>query len=389
MIKKADFPALLTGMMATLASIGIARFAYTPLLPELVLQGWFNDTQAAYLGASNLLGYLIGALFAHSLSERFSIKLIIRLCFIFIALSLFLCAKPASFEWFFIWRLVAGIAGAILTVIGPALALSVTSTTQHTSVGTFIFAGIGLGALLSALIIPPLMQINLSVTWLVLGGLTILVGFVCNYGLLNLPKEPIHKSNKPITSIKISHVNMIVVVVMIAYALDAVGYVPHTVFWVDYLAREQQLGIKAASTQWAIFGLGATCGPFIARIVVHKLGWHFSLTTAFMAKAIAVGLPLLSITLTSQIVSSFIVGAMIPGVVSLTSGRIAELVGPIEYKRYWGLATALFAVGQAVSGYGMSALYESWKSYYFLFYIGSTMLAIGALLIVISRYAKP
>src|SRR2546429_5477062 len=37
--------------------------------------------------------------------------------------------------------------------------------------------------------------------------------------------------------------------VMLAYMTDAFGFVPHTVFWVDYLARELQLGDAYASTQ--------------------------------------------------------------------------------------------------------------------------------------------
>ena len=56
-----DLPALMTGIMATLAAIGIARFAYTPLLPAIIQQGWFTASQGAYLGAANLLGYFIGA----------------------------------------------------------------------------------------------------------------------------------------------------------------------------------------------------------------------------------------------------------------------------------------------------------------------------------------
>ena len=61
-----DLPALMTGIMATLAAIGIARFAYTPLLPAIIQQGWFTASQGAYLGAANLLGYFIGALAANT-----------------------------------------------------------------------------------------------------------------------------------------------------------------------------------------------------------------------------------------------------------------------------------------------------------------------------------
>ena len=43
------------------SGIGLARFAYTPLLPALVDGNWFSTSQAAYLGAANLAGYLAGA----------------------------------------------------------------------------------------------------------------------------------------------------------------------------------------------------------------------------------------------------------------------------------------------------------------------------------------
>ena len=87
---------------------------------------------------------------------------------------------------------------------------------------------------------------------------------------------------------------------------------------------------------------------------------------------------------------TFAVGAMVPAVVALTSGLIAELAGPAENKRYWGTATAIFALTQAFSGYFMSALYETWRDYYFLFLIGSITLALGILLVVWSHFlSKP
>lgn len=42
----------LAGLCATLVGIGLARFAYTPLIPPLITEGWFAPSQAAYLGAA-------------------------------------------------------------------------------------------------------------------------------------------------------------------------------------------------------------------------------------------------------------------------------------------------------------------------------------------------
>lgn len=380
-----DIPALLTGMMATLAGIGVARFSYTPLLPALIQHEWFSASQAAYLGAANLLGYLIGALTAHALSERFHPRWVVAGAFGSIALSFLLCASPGAFAVFFFWRLVSGIAGAVLMVVGPSMALAATPSNRKPMVGALVFTGIGLGALLSATVVPLLLGLSLTATWLALGALSLLAGLICDRGITRLPDRP----DQPAQGAEQAHAAagpaFVVLLVMAAYALDAAGFVPHTVFWVDYLAREQGLGTHDASLQWAIFGLGAVLGPLLAGFVARRLGWHNGLALAFLAKAMAVALPLVSVAIISRSLSSLIVGAMIPGIVALTSGRLAELVGPRAHKRIWGQATAAFAAAQALSGYGMSALYDALGSYYPLFAMGSAMLAGGFVLILLSR----
>lgn len=378
-------PGLLTGMMATLAGIGLARLAYTPLLPALIQEGWFSAGQAAYLGAANLLGYLIGALVGHPLSERIPARAAIGLSFVAISLSFLFCAVPGSFGWFFVWRLMSGIAGAVLMVVGPSLALSALFPSRRTGVGALAFTGIGLGVLLSATVVPVLLEASLVATWLALGGLSVMVGIVCDRSLVRLRSISTARHGAHTSKQRPAGEILVALLVTAAYALDAVGYVPHTVFWVDYLIREQGMGARGASLQWAIFGVGAFCGPFVAGCAARRLGWHTGLSLAFLAKAAAVALPLLSVALISRSVSSFTVGAMIPAIVALTSGRLAELVDPAEHKRLWGRATAVFAAAQAAAGYGMSALYDAWGSYTPLFAIGGFMLAGGLLLVLLSQ----
>ncbi|WP_136064002.1 YbfB/YjiJ family MFS transporter [Modicisalibacter radicis] len=387
MLVRQDIPALFTGLMATLVGIGVARFAYTPLLPALIDHGWFSASQAAYLGAANLLGYFIGALSAHALSERFPIRGVMACAYAGTALSFLACAGAGTFAWFFCWRLVSGIAGAILMVVGPSLAVSSTPARRRASVGALVFSGIGFGALLSATVVPSLVALGLPVTWLALGVLTALAGLAGNWGLSRLstarPRSTATDESAHATGPAIA-----VGLVIAAYALDAAGFVPHTVFWVDYLAREAGLGADAASLQWAIFGIGAVLGPLLAGMAARRLGWHRGLALAFLVKALAVALPLVSVALLSRSLSSLIVGAMIPGIVALTSGRLAELVGPAAHKRLWGRATAAFAAAQALSGYGMSALYDAWGTYSPLFAIAGALLAGGLALVLPSRAAE-
>src|SRR5262249_33019667 len=68
----------LCGLCAILVGIGLSRFAYTPLLPELIAAHWFAPSQAAYLGAANLAGYLAGAAFAQRMSQSRSVAFVLR-----------------------------------------------------------------------------------------------------------------------------------------------------------------------------------------------------------------------------------------------------------------------------------------------------------------------
>ena len=384
MVKKEDVPALFTGLMATFAGVGVARFAYTPLLPELIRQEWFTDSAAAYLGAANLLGYLIGALSAHWISERISIRLLMRLCFLSITLSFVLCSQPGTFGWFFMWRMIAGISGAILMVTGPVTAMSAVCDDRRVNIGAFVFTGIGLGAVLSASVIPQLLKVSLSMTWLVLGVLSFCSGIIADQSIRRLPSPAeITRALSPPSMVS-GKARLALYLVIAAYFLDAVGFIPHTLFWVDYLAREQSLSMIAASNQWLIFGIGAVCGALVVGPVARKTGWTRALILAFTAKALAVSIPLFSVDLVFRTTSSFIVGAMVPGIVALTSGQIAELAGADGHKRFWGIATAVFAVAQALSGQMMSVFYAAWKSYQTLFLFGFIALITGALLIIIS-----
>ena len=67
----------LAGVCATLVGIGLARFAYTPLIPPLITEGWFAPSQAAYLGAANLAGYLAGALLARRMAALTAAALVL------------------------------------------------------------------------------------------------------------------------------------------------------------------------------------------------------------------------------------------------------------------------------------------------------------------------
>ncbi|MEO9190017.1 MAG: YbfB/YjiJ family MFS transporter, partial [Acetobacteraceae bacterium] len=77
------------GLAASMVGIGLARFAYTPLIPVLIGAHWFAPAAIVYFGAANLAGYLVGALLARGLVERIPAFVLLRAMMVLASLSFF------------------------------------------------------------------------------------------------------------------------------------------------------------------------------------------------------------------------------------------------------------------------------------------------------------
>ena len=282
-----DFwPPTLAALAAMFVGIGLARFAYTPLLPAIISAGWFLPDQAAYLGAANLAGYLAGAVIGHRLTRIVSTPAAARGLMALTAVSFFCCAEPASFAWFSLWRFVSGLTGGALMVIAAPSALALVPARRRGLASGLIFTGVGLGIAASGTLTPVLLSFGLAETWLAYGLITTaatLAVWRCwpagQPVAASRAAASGHRTRWPLQASAI----------VAAYGLVAAGLVPHMVFLVDYVARGLGAGIGAGAAYWVLFGLGATAGPTVAGLVADRTGFAFALNAAIALQVAAVG----------------------------------------------------------------------------------------------------
>ena len=386
MLKREELTPLWLGICSTFAGVGLSRLAFSSIQPELIEQLWFSADNATLLGAINLAGYLAGAVLCSWILNTIRPRRALLISYLLITLSFLLCALPGSFYWFALWRFISGASGAVLMILGPAMALAVTSKTSRPKLGTLMFSGIGLGAALSGIILPSFLSLGLTSIWLILAVLTLITGSLASYCMRALRGEesPHNCAHSPLT-----HDPKRVSLIILAYSLAAAGFVPHTLFWVDYLSREKELGIVIASGQWFLFGIGAMLGSLLAYLGSRRFGCDNSLSLAFVAKALAVFLALLAEAPIARGLSSILVGTMIPCITGLTAARLAELVDAAQYPKYWRSATLSFALAQAAAGYLLSQLYQVQGSYTPLFLIGASLLCLSAVAAISSQQNPP
>ncbi len=367
-----------SGAAATLVGVGLGRFAYAALLPGIIEAGWVSEAGGAYLGAANLAGYLAGALIASPLAARLGGGRVIRAGLIAVVLSFALCALPAPFVWFFFWRFLGGVAGAALMVLGPSAVLSALTPEQRKSGAAFVFSGVGLGVLLSATLVPALASYSMSLAWVAVAAAALLPALLTWGRWQGGAARAVCGPDPAGEPVAFAGQRVALAAVFLAYALDAVGFVPHTVFWVDFLSRESGYSPGAAGAFWALFGLAAVAGPFLAGFGARLLGWNNALAAALLLKAFAVALPLASTGVWAAVLSSALMGALVLGVVVLVSGRLAEIAGARNHRAVWGWATLGFAGAQALTAYGFAALYARAGSYVPLFEIAAAALVAAS-----------
>ncbi|WP_429932778.1 YbfB/YjiJ family MFS transporter [Agrobacterium vitis] len=372
-------PLGVAGFSATLIGNGIGRFAYIALMPALITAGWFTVDQASLLGAATLFGYLFGVPLTELAVRRMAAGQVLRLAAIVCALSYFACAfSGASFIWYLVWRCITGITGAMLMVLAAPLVVPRHIPAVRNVVSGLVFSGVGVGAIISGTLIPILLIGGLQAAWVGIGMISLALALYC-WRVIDDGPETAPPQKLP-ASHSVNGVNPTAEwLLLIAYTLNAVGYLPHTLFWVDYIVRELDMSMMTGGLLWATFGLGAAVGPMLTGQMAARIGTSAGLFVGLVSKAIAVALPLMSSSVPTLATSAFFVGVTTPGVASLVSSCTLEFVGTARFRPAWGRMTFGFAAAQAICGYMMVEIVSHTTSYRPLFLISAIAL-LGAVL---------
>ncbi|MDF1587391.1 YbfB/YjiJ family MFS transporter [Marinimicrococcus flavescens] len=367
-----ELRAALGGLCALLTGLGLARFAYTPLLPALIEAGWLDAPAAAYLGAANFAGYLAGALAARRLGVLLPTPLLLRATMLATTASLLACALPLGFWWMVPWRTLAGFTGAVLTVVAAPAALARIAGERRARAAGIVFTGAGIGIVGSGTLVPVLVaQGGVTLSWL---GIAAVAGLLTLLSWRNWSPSPL-RGTAPAATTRIPDPPTLRAIGI--YALAALGLVPHMVFLVDYAARGLGQGLAAGSGYWVIFGVGAAMGPLLAGRLADRVGFARALQAGVALQVVAAILPVLAPGTLTLVVSSLAMGIMTPGSGALVLGRMGELRGPEGQAAGWGVATTSFAIFQAAGAWAMSWLYAATDSYAPLFLAATAALVLG------------
>ncbi len=382
--------AILAGLCASLVGIGLARFAYTPLIPALIGAHWFGAGDVVFLGAANLAGYLAGALAGRPLARRLGARRALQAMMVLASLAFFACALPLSVSWFFGWRFLSGLAGGIIMVLAALTVLPAVPAARRALASGAIFLGIGLGIAASGTLVPLLLERGLAATWTGLGVLSLLLTLASwRWWPRAVPAAaaPAATTAAPAAApaapvIPAGHAGPALRLIYGQYALKAAGLVPVMVFLVDYVARGLHMDTHMASMFWIVYGLGAIVGPVAYGMLGERLGTSRATRLALLLQ-IGATLALVAGTHLAVLAAATLVAGSFPsGIVPLTLTRIRQALHQdgAAQAAAWSRATTIFALFQALAGYAYSWLFAaSGGEHRIVLAVGAVALALALL----------
>lgn len=365
------------GFCSILLGMGLARFVYTPILELNVSSGWLTANQANYLGFVNFLGYLLGALTAWKIVNRFFTPLAwVKFNAILCALSILACAYNAGFIWFSVWRWISGFAGAILIITTPSMILNYIPPNYTGRINGLVFSGIGAGIILSGYIVPKMLPLGLSMIWVFFGIIAFLAAAMVLFTLSKLPLTPeksqLNQLSTPSAPLKKSILTMLGV----SYAFAGAAFVPYVLFLAAYLTSIK-FSTPLIGYIWTVFGVGGIIGTAYTGYLGDKFGIQRTLCLILFIAAFVLMVTILIPNVLVLTVCSFIIGLSLPATVTLTCAAVKTCTS--THHAAWAKVTIYFAIGQTIYTYIIYLLLKLHITFSFIFFTGSTLFIISAI----------
>src|SRR5450631_2954082 len=140
--------------LAPTVGVGIGRFAYALVLPDMRDALHWSYSAAGFMNTINAAGYLVSALAASTIIKRFGLSAAARWGTLACVVSLALCAISGNFVVLSFARLLAGLGAAAGFVAGGALAATIAQSRPARAdfLLSLFYAAPGIGIVASGLI---------------------------------------------------------------------------------------------------------------------------------------------------------------------------------------------------------------------------------------------
>ena len=377
---------LFAGICALILTVGLARFAYTPMLPVMHREAGLTNLAAGWLATFNYAGYITGALIAAAVGN-------LRQKFVMYRIGLVLAVVTTAALGFTdntaVWavlRFVSGLSSTAGLLLASGLALNWLIRHGHRPELGLHFTGLGLGVVVSGLAVGAMMdRLGWAQQWVGLGLLG-LVFFVPAWLWLPSPAASGPLGGAGAKTAVVPPPRRWMALFIAVYFCAGFGYVISATFIVAILDKLPALADKGGWV-WVIVGLAAAPSSFVWDRLARSMGELQALLLEFGLQTVSIILPAMTLNLPLNLLSAVLYGGTFVGIVSLTLTLIGRSF-PDNPAKAMARLTLSYGVAQIVAPAMAGSIAAQTGSYRSALVITAVVMLAGmGLLLVMLRDA--
>ena len=385
---------LAVATLVVFASLGLARFGYTAVLPAMQKGLAIDNTRAGILATANLTGYLLMALISGALATRFGPRRVIAAGLALAGVAMALTASAHSLLSASVWRFLTGAGSGASNVPAMALLSAWFAARLRGSA-----AGIGVaGSSLALIAIGPTAPLILGASaengwrlcWLVFGGAALAVAAVAlaflrdrpaQLGILPLgadagtaaapPADAAPRWRDVYRGASVWHLGLV-------YTAFGFSYIIYMTFFVKRLMADGGYSREAAGRLFMVMGWASVLCGLIWGSVSDRIGRRGALIIVYVIQAAAFGLFALWPRPAGFVLSAVLFGLTAWSIPAIMAAACGDLLGPRLAPAALGFITLFFGVGQAVGPSVAGLLADASGSFASAFVLASAVALIGA-----------
>ena len=383
--KRERLKVLGAGICSLMLVLGVARFAYTPLLPLMQQQAGLGVGAAAWLAAINYAGYLSGAVIASLISDLVLKDRLYRIGVVVAVLSTALMGLTTDVTIWALSRFVAGLSSAAGMLLGTGLILNWLIRHHHRSELGIHFSGIGLGIAGCAAAVAVMNQwLDWREQWF---AFTLIGGLLLIPALRWLPapdRSALTRSGKPMVDSPPS--TTFIRLLMAAYFCAGVGYVVSATFIVAIVDHLPGLAGRGTLVFLAL-GIAAAPACIVWDLIARRSGEVNALILAALLQIVGILLPLIGDGLVAALAGALLFGGTFIGIVSLVL-TMAGRYYPTRPAKMMGKMTLSYGVAQIIAPAVIGWLASGSGGYAAGLYLAAAVMAIGTVLLVMLKLVE-
>ena len=382
---------VVAGTLGVFACLGFGRFALGMLLPSMAATLKLSYAQMGFISTGNFVGYLVAVFFSGTIVARIGQRHFIFLSLLTVGLTMALLSRSQAFAGLLALYVLTGIGSGGANVSIMSLASAWFAKHNRGKAAGYMAIGSGFAIVFAGFFIPFVNRADAAegwrTSWLALGGIVLLIAFLCLALVRNRPAElglafpaeerkhlapgaraQTAKRMNIYRSATIYHLGTI-------YFLFGYTYVIYATFIVTTLVKERGMSEALAGNFWSVVGfLSLFSGPVFGSIsdrLGRKAGMIIVFFIQFLAYLlVASGLPGIFLYL-----SIFCYGLVAWSIPTIMAAAVGDYAGPESAAKALGFITLIFGLGQITGPAVAGVLAEGSGSFSSSFYMAAALAA--------------